>query len=297
MDDAAQRESGNEAASPCRLFVYLARDAPIGVVLRRGPSEWVRLSLWHTDSDTFEHGQWMRARVYERRCDLSADGSLFVAFVRGSAGPRDIAADSWVAISRLPWFTALALWPIGSTYAIGGWFPNAATLGVGWSATPPERGQLPGWLKLASERPPHIDGTNDWPDRTIWLNRLIRDGWSRREGAEPETWERPSPSGDAMLIMVIHSNVELGAYGGRYIIEYLARDDVDATAASLGFATWADWDQRGRLVVARDGCLSLWEPPDRLSEIADFNGQKPDPQPAPGWATEWPRTPKRDRGR
>src|SRR5215211_8035407 len=71
------------AESPCRLFVYLAGDAPIGVVLRRGPSAWVRLSLWHTDTDEFEHGQWMRCRVYERRCDLSADGSLFASFTFG----------------------------------------------------------------------------------------------------------------------------------------------------------------------------------------------------------------------
>src|SRR4026207_1894230 len=72
--------------APCRLFVYLAREAPVGVVLRRGPSDWVRLSVWHTDTDSVEHGQWMKGRVYERRSDVSADGSLFVAFVRQSGG-------------------------------------------------------------------------------------------------------------------------------------------------------------------------------------------------------------------
>src|SRR5919198_5909820 len=70
------------SSAPCRLFVYLAREAPVGVVLRRGPSAWVRLSVWHTDTDAFEHGQWFKGRVYERRCDVSADGSLFVYFAR-----------------------------------------------------------------------------------------------------------------------------------------------------------------------------------------------------------------------
>jgi len=88
------------AESPCRLFVYLAGDAPIGVVLRRGPSAWVRLSLWHTDTDEFEHGQWMKARVYERRCDLSADGSLFLAFVRGAPNPGN--RDSWLTMHTSP---------------------------------------------------------------------------------------------------------------------------------------------------------------------------------------------------
>ena len=65
----------------CRLFVYLARTAPVAAVLRRGPTDWARLSLWRTDTDTFEHGQWIKGRIYERRSDISSDGSLFAAFV------------------------------------------------------------------------------------------------------------------------------------------------------------------------------------------------------------------------
>ena len=48
-----------------------------------------------------------------------------------------------------------------------------------------------------------------------------------------------------------------------------------------GEATWADWDHRGRLVVARDGRLWVWNAAAGLSMIEDFNGQVPDPQPAP----------------
>jgi hypothetical protein len=275
------------SSTPCRLFVYMARDAPIGVVLRRGPSDWVRLSLWHTDTDTFGHGQWMRARVYERRCDLSADGSLFVAFVRGSSGPSQGNADSWVAISRPPWFTALAVWFVGGTYYTGGLFRDGYTLSVGWDAQPPDQGHLPKWLKTTRELPTYIDRTSDWPDRTIWLNRLIRDGWKRSEGVEPERWERPSPSGERTLAMVIHSDTDFHRYGGRYEIEYLIRD-VNRAEASLGLATWADWDQQGRLVLTPDGRLMQWEPSKTLTELADFNDQEPDPQPAPDWATQWP---------
>ena len=36
------RAMGKQEA-PCRLFVYLAREAPVAVVLRRGPSDWARL--------------------------------------------------------------------------------------------------------------------------------------------------------------------------------------------------------------------------------------------------------------
>ena len=51
------------------------------------------------------------ARVYERRSDLSPDGSLFVAFVpvRVKRKQKGRSADSWIAVSRPPWFSALAL--------------------------------------------------------------------------------------------------------------------------------------------------------------------------------------------
>ena len=185
--------------SPCRLFVYLALDAPIGVVLRRGPSDWARLSLWHTDTDTFEHGQWIHARVYERRCDLSADGSLFVAFVRDSARPNQANRDTWVTVSRPPWFTALALWFAGGTYYTGGLFPDGQTHWLGFDPSAPAQGHLPAWLTTTTALPPYVDRTNDWPDRTVWLNRLLRGGWTQSSAAEPETWRRANPDGDLTL--------------------------------------------------------------------------------------------------
>src|SRR5262249_19012405 len=140
------------ATVPCRLFVYLARTAPLAVVLRRGPSAWTQLSLWHTDTDTFQHGQWFRGRVYEQRCALSPDGALFVAFARkGPVRPRPAAAaDSWVAGSRPPYFTALALWFGGSTYPPGGYFTATGELFVGGTAAP-DQGKLPAWLALTRD--------------------------------------------------------------------------------------------------------------------------------------------------
>jgi len=277
-----------ERSSPCRLFVYLASEAPAAVVLRRGPIDWARLSLWHTDDDRFEHGQWMRARVFERRSDLSPDGSLFVAFVRGSAGPNQGNTDTWVALSRPPWFTALALWFVGGTYYTGGYFPDRQCLWLGWDSPQPDQGRLPTWLTMTSERPPYIDDTNDWTDRTVWVNRLLRDGWTRREGAIPETWGHRSPNGEMTLTMRIVTNTDFRAYGGRYVIEYAVQAEPGGPWTELGRASWADWDQRGRLIVARDGYLLHWQPTG-ITGIADFNDQTPDPQPAPAWATDWPK--------
>jgi hypothetical protein len=54
--------------------------------------------------------------------------------------------------------------------------------------------------------------------------------------------------------------------------------------------TWADFDQHGRLVFANQGKLfaGTFDKSDlKLTELADFNGNKPDPQPAPDWAQKW----------
>jgi hypothetical protein len=287
--------------SPCRLFVYLARDAPLGVVLRRGPSAWVRSSLWHTDTDTFEHGQWMKNRVYERRSDISADGSLFVYFARGSRGAdlSNKTADSWVAISRPPWFTALALWFVGGTYWLGGYFsdpsPGAPSVFAGGVTRPPNLGQLPSWLAVTNQIP-HVDRTTNSTERTVYINRLLRDGWQPRvpgPGESWETWERPQPNGQLILVMrQLHSGFAFHTYGGPYIVEYAVRMKSSGETVPLGQATWADWDQRGRLVLAQDGRLFQWQPsrePGTLHEIADLNDQVPEPAPSPLWARSWPR--------
>jgi len=58
----------------------------------------------------------------------------------------------------------------------------------------------------------------------------------------------------------------------------------------LSDATWADFDQQGRLVLAKEGKLfaaTLDNGDLKLTELADFNANKPDPQPAPDWAQKW----------
>jgi hypothetical protein len=43
----------------------------------------------------------------------------------------------------------------------------------------------------------------------------------------------------------------------------------------LGRAPWADFDHRGRLIVAQDGRLCEWTPAGGMRVIEDFNDQRP----------------------
>jgi hypothetical protein len=279
--------------SPCRLSVYLATDAPRAAVLRRGPSDWVRLSLWHTDDDGIEHGQWMAGRVYERRCDLSPDGSLFAYFVRKDTAhtASEVGADSWVAVSRPPWFMALALWAIGGTYCTGAYFVDGRSLFLGGTHSPPDRGALPDWLTPVASAP-FLDHTNDWTDRTVQFNRLLRGGWRPvpDERATLPWWEHASSDGRRTLVMMERADGAFTSYGGRHVVEYAVRSEPDGGVEDIGRATWADWDHRGRLMMARDGVLGEWRG-SQFVPLVDFNGDTPDPATAPAEALMWPLPP------
>lgn len=48
------------------------------MVIRRGPSKSVATLLWDRKRNTFHMGQWLKGRIYERRCDLSPDGKYLI---------------------------------------------------------------------------------------------------------------------------------------------------------------------------------------------------------------------------
>lgn len=154
-----------------KLYVIPARDEPVAVVLRRGPSAWYHVILWQTRGDTFSHGAWFRGRIYENKCDLSPDGSLFIYFVHQGNRSGTEFTHAWTAISRPPWLHALVLWPQGTTYGGGGQFTAPRSLwGVSQDAT---HSQFPfphKRLAIADSPPPNRDKCppilgSDWTGR------------------------------------------------------------------------------------------------------------------------------------
>ena len=97
---AKPKPPSERGSFPARLHVLLASKAKVGLVIRRGPSKSVCTILWDQDHDTFRLGQWMRGRIYERRCDLSPDGTRFIYFAMNGRWQSDTKG-SWTAISRV----------------------------------------------------------------------------------------------------------------------------------------------------------------------------------------------------
>ncbi len=108
-----------------RLHLFFARASTLAVILRQGPTRHMRMILWDTRNDSFTDGQWTKQKVYVDRCAISPDGRHFLYFMLDGRWHTP-AEGAYTAISRPPYWTALALFPEGSTWGGGGVFLDAA---------------------------------------------------------------------------------------------------------------------------------------------------------------------------
>ena len=237
---------------PARLHVLLARDAKVGVVIRRGPSKSVCTVLWDRSRDKFTLGQWMRGRIYERRCDLSPDGTRLIYFAMNGRWQSE-AKGSWTAISRVPYLKAMSLFAKGDCWHGGGLFLSNREfwLNDGYGHTA---------LKAANGLRRKADG--NLPDYfggeclTVYYNRLRRDGWEMRdvEYQGATLFEKRLPKSWLLRKLAF---AEIGAPPGRgcYWDAHELRHEPTETVLAFPEWEWADFVD-GRLVWASGGRLS-----------------------------------------
>ena len=248
------------------MFVHLAREADVGVIMRRGPTNWWHLTLWNTRSDRFEKGQWFRGRVYPEKCDVSPDGKLFVYFAGKFKGHLPGGYDdTWTAVSRSPYFTALALWTLGGTWQGGGIFKDNQTVTINQGKEHPNHPSGPlsvvEWWPGAknSYLAGWVDGAPEGqPLRRAW-RKTNGDVTLERSAIDP--WGKPSNSR-------VYRDIE------RPIAEFEAH--------------WADFDQRGRLVATAGGRVLEGKLTKKNAlewrELAAFHEERPERTEAPEWA-------------
>ncbi|PRQ10215.1 hypothetical protein [Enhygromyxa salina] len=265
-------------AFPPRVHVLLARNAEVGVVLRRGPSKSVCALLWNRRKDTFELGQWLRGRIYERRADLSPDGRHLIYFAMNGRWGSDTGG-SWTAISRAPYLRALVLLGKGDCWHGGGLFTGKGKywLNDGYGHKP---------MRGSSEvtRDPSFVPSACFGGECpgVYYVRLLRDGWTLVEetGVKHDrctVFEKPLPRGWVLRKRAheqIGAPVGHGCYWDEHELEH---------AASGRLLAWPDWEWADRdassLVFARGGSLYRVRLPDRagLGEptlLRDFSAMR-----------------------
>jgi len=100
-------KAGGDKLPPCRLKFLFSSKAKRCVILRRGPSDQVRFIVWDIARNKFIPGQWLHGPI--RVFDIPPRGEHIIYFV---SYHKTRFPYLWVAISKPPYFTALAMWQI-----------------------------------------------------------------------------------------------------------------------------------------------------------------------------------------
>ena len=273
---------------PARLHVLLARGAPTAVVIRRGPSDRVCTIGWDRKTDTFDLGQWLHGRIYERRSDLSPDGKHLIYFAMNARWDSDTGG-SWTAISRAPWLTAVTLLGKGDCWHGGGlftgnrhyWLNDGAGHRVMRDSTRIRRNR---------EYAPERGFGGECPG--VYYPRLIRDGWILQEHNQIgrmeslTVFEKPLRHG-WLLRKLAHEQVDAPEGKGCYWDEHVLLHAQRGVSIAQPDWEWAELDGN-RLVFASKGCLYAVAPPgtdaDVLAEptlLRDFNAMAFEARQAP----------------
>jgi hypothetical protein len=243
-----------EAFAP-RLHVLLARDAPTGVVLRRGPSKQVCTIGWDRERDKFQVGQWLKGRIYERRSDLSPDGKYMIYFAMNGKWTFE-ARGSWTAISRAPYLKAISLFAKGDAWNGGGLFTGPKTYwlnGADYHTSLRDSGEL---RRQATTKLPEYE---QGECLGVYYPRLMRDGWTRVVCREPGKWlfidlfDKPAGAG-WVLRKFAHRQIHAPAGKGCYWDQHQLLHPATGTEMTFPDWEWAEIDGK-RLVWAEHGKL------------------------------------------
>ena len=266
-----------------RIHVLLAREAPLGVVIRRGPSKRVCTLLWDRSTDEFRIGQWLKGRIYERRSDLSPDGRHLIYFAMNGQWESETQG-SWTAISSAPYLKAFALFGKGDCWHGGGLFTGT---GRYWL-----NDAIAHWtIRDTAEvrRDPEYNPTREFGGEcpSVYYVRLLRDGWTlvRRENLGKwkalSVFEKPAPGGWT-LRKIAHEEVGSPPGKGCYWDEH----ELDGPGGPIACPEWGwaevdgqrlVWAASGKLFGGRLGEGGLAEE----VELHDFNGMEFEPIRAP----------------
>ena len=240
---------------PARVHVILARDSKVAVAIRRGPSNSVCTLLWDRQRDSFHLGQWLKGRIYERRCDLSPDGKHLIYFAMNGKWSSEIKG-SWSAISNAPYLKAMGLWANGSCWNGGGLFIDNQSYWLNAFVFGHEARLTPSNLSQNESIPFHEGYGGECPG--VYYVRLQRDGWKlldHGEGREGRytTFEKALPKGWLLRKVAhetVHHPVGAGCYYDTHSILHPKRE------AGIDFPDWewADLDD-DRLVWISKGVL------------------------------------------
>jgi hypothetical protein len=277
--------SAKKVQVPPRIYCIPATKAPIVAVFLRGPTNWCHVGRWDLEERRYEPGAWLGGRLFPRRSDLSPDGRLLCYFAHKPSATWEH-GEAYVALSKLPWLTALHAFRTCGTWTRGYYFtededrehPEDTGLPIPYGLRPFSA------IQFASER------RRGWEEAADSPQRDPRNAWDEHRNAR---LQKRQPGGDRLLCVE-----SLGWAGGEFGVDQAVDGlrvayslEVEGEVQLLHQLQWADWDRQGHLLVAtRSGKLQVWGfdggGPEVIFE-ADLSLSEPNPVPAPAGAQRW----------
>ncbi|WP_245677709.1 hypothetical protein [Chondromyces crocatus] len=222
------------------------------------------IARWDLLTDEITAGARLRGTVYPRRCDLSPDGRLLYAFLLKTASRGFLGSGggllSYSIVSKLPWLYALAAWKESGTWTRGYHFVERQGRDEPpWDIGPPGEGDvvpLRARYGLARTEPFQYaaEHRRGWTAHERCPARGPNDMWDERRQV---VLVRTRPGGSERLVLTdtgLNTARPFAIEGRRpdYHLERRGRE------VALPDVTWADWDARGRLLLATSyGCLQI----------------------------------------
>lgn len=268
-----------------RIYCIPATEARVAAVFRRGPTNWSHVGRWDLVKARYEPGAWLGGRIFPRRSDLSPDGRLLCYFAhQPSATWRH--GEAYVALSKLPWLTALHAFGTCGTWTRGYYFTEDG----GCDDTEDVKLPIPYGLRSI----PAVQFANErrrgWEEAPDCPPRDPKDIWDQHRNAR---MQKRQPGGNRLLCVESR-----GLAGGEFDIDQAVDGmrvryslESDGNIEVLDELQWADWDRKGQLLVAtRCGKLQVRNLDPDVSETLfeeDLSLLEPNPTPAPLWAQRW----------
>ncbi len=225
---------------PPRLHVIPATSCNKALVLRRGPTMHVASCLWDRVTGEVELGQWLKARIFEHRSDLSPDGRHMIIFARRGG-------KAWTAISQAPWLTALAYYPQDGTWFGGGAFTPEGDVFLNGSS---QHDAMPGGLRIA---PPdaYPSGTDGFHMGGFFPAMMQARGWQHDSGTRYDV----KLSKEVSRGWRLHLRFEHGFRSARSVLDHVYTLEREGQTIRCDGWEWAERWKTGLQVAAKG---ALW---------------------------------------
>lgn len=265
-----------------RIEILYARESNIAVIFRRGPTQWLQVLKWNTETDEIISGQWFKGRIYPKKSDLSPCGNYMIYFA--AKFQQEQKKYAWTAISKPPFLTAIALWKKQNTFDGGGLFESSHSIYLNHK----KENAIP--EKDSNIKNLHIT-LNETQEPQIYdmeSVKMKRDGWRWSKEKRSNTNEA-----DIQISKTVDENTAI-IHAGNKLKNHLYQWHcyIKHKDKLFRFDEYAniDTNQNQRILLSKDGCIYAIDKIENMKDakdtkelldnkhirlIADLNNNKP----------------------